>query len=61
MEEDKPNNSRWMVAQSNMEGANGLESANIASQQTHCEQTNVAHADVVTDVTLTSKRLDQTN
>ena len=31
------NNSRWMEAQNNMEGAKVLESVDTMSQQTHCE------------------------
>ena len=51
----KTSNSRWMEAQDNMKGAKveTLESAQSASQQTHCEQTYA----IDVDVTLTSKGL----
>ena len=38
-----------------MEGAKALESVDMASQQTHCEPTNV----IDVDVTPTGKGLDQ--
>ena len=42
-------------------GPKALESADIASQQTHCEPTDATDVDVVTNVTPTCKGLDKAN
>ena len=57
----KTHNSRWMEAQNNMVGVKALESADIASQQTHCEPTDATNVDVVTNATPIGKGLDHIN